>query len=70
MAVLFILIIAIYAALVAVPSYFIYIAVHNKLAQAGNPQAKVFGIASFIVSYILIFISVALLILSNIRLER
>ena len=43
---------------------------HRRLVRSGNPYAGQYQIAAFILSFLLIFIGLAIVVLLNIRIER
>jgi hypothetical protein len=43
---------------------------HRRLVRIGNPYARRYRIAAFIVSFLLIFVGLAIVVLLNFRIER
>lgn len=56
--------------LIGLASYFLSRQLHRRLVRAGNPYARGYRIAAFILSFLVIFVGVAIVILMNLRIER
>jgi len=56
--------------LVGVAARFLSTQLYRRLVRAGNPNARGYRIAAFIVSFLVIFVGLAFVILTNVRIER
>jgi hypothetical protein len=56
--------------LIGVASHFLSTRLHRRLVRAGNRYARGYRIAAFIVSFLVIFVGLALVLVLNVRIER
>jgi hypothetical protein len=66
----FILILLAYGSIIFAASYGISNVVYKRLERAGNSSARTIRIVTLILSFLVLFFGIAVLIISNIRLER
>ena len=56
--------------LIGVASHFLSTRLHRRLVRAGNRNARGYRIAAFIVSFLVLFVGLAVVFLMNLRIER